>query len=345
MSHRKLREEKNCLNCGQTVEDRYCPHCGQENLVIRDSAFHMMIHYVQDLFHYDGKLWHTLKNLFLKPGQVPAEYMEGKRQQNLEPIRFYVFASTVYFILMFLLIGKIEVGGGKEEKVNYSKRIYSLKQERKFASPLADTVLLDTIIMHVAKTSNDTSILKSNTGLNRKVSDDLELEMADDTTNWFNRRFNKKIEEISEESERGEAKTFSQIINDTVHKLPQLLFLSLPVFAFLLYLFNLNNKRQYYVDHFIFSTYLYAYIFILLLGLQIVVYCLSKISSTSLSPLPGLLIGGISVYMLFYLLFAMKRYYGNSYIITFLKFSAILFLFLFVLLFLGILFFIVSFLS
>src|SRR6188508_1592278 len=103
MSHNKLRQEKNCLNCGHIVEERFCSHCGQENLEIQDSAFHLIIHYIQDLFHYDGKFWHTLKTLMLKPGQVAVEYMEGKRTRNLKPVQFYVFASTVFFLLLFYM--------------------------------------------------------------------------------------------------------------------------------------------------------------------------------------------------------------------------------------------------
>jgi hypothetical protein len=32
MSHGKLRADKNCLNCGSIVEEKYCPNCGQENI-------------------------------------------------------------------------------------------------------------------------------------------------------------------------------------------------------------------------------------------------------------------------------------------------------------------------
>lgn len=39
MSHGKLREEKNCLNCGHFVEEKFCPNCGQENTETR-KPFH-----------------------------------------------------------------------------------------------------------------------------------------------------------------------------------------------------------------------------------------------------------------------------------------------------------------
>lgn len=342
MGHKKLRTEKTCLNCGKHVEDRFCTHCGQENLELRDSAFHMVIHYVQDLFHYDGKLWHTLSNLFRRPGRVPADYMDGKRKQNLEPIRFYVFASTVYFITMFFLIGEIEIGE-TEYNENFEKRIYHLKQEREAANPLSDTLLLDSIIQHVATASGDTTILKSFPDSIKKVSENLEVEPLEDTTGWIGKRINQRIEQIAEERSRGEMNTSTKLINDIVHKLPQLLFISLPVFAFLLFIFYFKGRRRYYVDHFIFSTYFYAYIYSLLLFLQLILYGLDSLSGTDFVTAKALLITGTIVYILVYLYISMKRFYQESGMLTFLKYSMIMFLFFIAMIVLAVLFFLVLF--
>src|SRR5687767_15181855 len=139
MSHDKLRHEKNCLNCGQIVEERFCTHCGQENLQIQDSAFHLILHYIQDLFHYNGKIWHTLKNLIVKPGLVPVEYMEGKRMRNLDPVRFYVFSSTVFFLILFFIVNVREWHEPPPSELNYTKRLYNLNQEKKFLKGAPDT--------------------------------------------------------------------------------------------------------------------------------------------------------------------------------------------------------------
>ena len=143
MRHKKLRDNKDCLNCGQEVEARFCSHCGQENLELHDSVFRLILHYIQDMFSYDNRLWHTLKNLVLKPGRVAREYMDGKRRQNLEPIRFYVFASSVFFLLLFFAVGPASLDIAGDPDKNYAKRIFHLKQEKEYRKGTADTSLVN----------------------------------------------------------------------------------------------------------------------------------------------------------------------------------------------------------
>jgi len=56
-----------------------------------------------------------------------------------------------------------------------------------------------------------------------------------------------------------------------LHKLPYLLFISLPIFALILKLLNIRRRREfYYADHAIFSIYHYIFSFILLLILFLI---------------------------------------------------------------------------
>ena len=52
-----LRSEKNCLNCGAEVSDKYCSHCGQKNVRTEVNAFSALGHLVADYFHADGKFF------------------------------------------------------------------------------------------------------------------------------------------------------------------------------------------------------------------------------------------------------------------------------------------------
>ncbi|WP_228372498.1 DUF3667 domain-containing protein [Chryseobacterium daeguense] len=75
MSHGKLREEKDCLNCGHLVEERFCPHCGQENTQTRQPFHYLFTHFVEDFTHYDGQFWKTMKYLLFRPGKLTKEYL------------------------------------------------------------------------------------------------------------------------------------------------------------------------------------------------------------------------------------------------------------------------------
>ncbi|MBK9984383.1 MAG: DUF3667 domain-containing protein [Saprospiraceae bacterium] len=347
MGHKKLREEKNCLNCGHTVEERFCTHCGQENLEIHDSAFHLIIHYIQDMFHYDGKFWHTLKVLVLKPGQVAKEYMEGRRSQNLEPLRFYVFASTVFFLLLFYLVNSEKWSVHTDPKFNYNKRLYNLEQERKFLEGSPDTayaVLLKKGVKvkldSIRKIDNDTS----RTGLPIKIT----IPASTDTSKigwleaWLDKRAEKRNDELSEKHEGDQNGILAEIGIEAFHKLPQLLFLSMPFFAFFLKLLYLRKRRN-YVEHLIFSFYFFAYLFVVLsiYVLLIFVQTENKLVLNVLSYLSG----GLTIYMYVYLLLAMKRFYGGRWRYLLLRYVLLVFLFisifliLFILTLVGIYFF------
>ncbi len=45
MGHSRLRTDNHCLNCGTTVQERYCSHCGQENLEPKESLWHLIRHF------------------------------------------------------------------------------------------------------------------------------------------------------------------------------------------------------------------------------------------------------------------------------------------------------------
>ena len=70
MSHLKQRKENNCLNCNTKVVGRFCHHCGQENVEVKESAIEFIVHFVNDITHFDGKFFTTLKDLLFKPGNT-----------------------------------------------------------------------------------------------------------------------------------------------------------------------------------------------------------------------------------------------------------------------------------
>ena len=54
-------------------------------------------------------------------------------------------------------------------------------------------------------------------------------------------------------------------INALMHSFPQMLFISLPIFALVLQLLYVRRKNYYYANHAIFSVHLYVFVFIVLL--------------------------------------------------------------------------------
>src|ERR1700744_6522935 len=95
------RVENDCLNCGATLQGKFCHVCGQENLQIKESFGHMMNHAISDYFHFDHQFFNTLKPLLFQPGKLTNEYMAGKRVSYLHPVKMYIFISFIFFVLFF----------------------------------------------------------------------------------------------------------------------------------------------------------------------------------------------------------------------------------------------------
>lgn len=318
MSHKTLRTDKQCLNCGHPVEERYCSHCGQENLELNDSVTHLVIHYLQDLFHYDGKLWHTLKALVTKPGLVAAEYMQGKRQSYLEPIRFYVFASTIFFLAFFFVIGEEVVTTEAHPADNFPKRLYNLEQEKTFLAGTPDTMHLVPLIQALKIKTGDTLSILADTSmltLGGKVPDSLAAK--EDKVGWLEEVLDGKLdaryEELQKENEGDEQKLSSALINEVVHQLPQLFFLSLPFFAFFLKMLYWRSRRSSYVEHFIFAIYHYAYMYVFMLLYILVSSALDKLGATDTSGIEEWLGLGFFFYPVIYLPLSMKRFYNDRW--------------------------------
>ena len=130
MSAFKLRKEKDCLNCGKVVEENFCPHCGQENIVVKENAFHMVSHAIADYFHFEHKFFGTINPLLFKPGKLTSAYVAGKRVAFIHPIRLYIFISIVFFLVV--LSGKKFDKNSADEKTKHktTKVTDSLKAEK-----------------------------------------------------------------------------------------------------------------------------------------------------------------------------------------------------------------------
>lgn len=133
---------------------------------------------------------------------------------------------------------------------------------------------------------------------------------------WLQRTIQRKNLMLKEKYRSDPGKGFNTLGNTFLHKLPYLLFASLPLFALILKLLYIRRKNFYFADHAIFSIYHYIFSFILLLF----VFGLDKLSSVTglevFDALTGLLFlsGGVYLYI------SMKRFYGQRHIKTFLKF-------------------------
>lgn len=92
-----------CTNCGEELKGMFCHCCGQYATEANESLPRFIKHYMDNNFSYDGRLWITLKYLFLRPGFLPKEYTKGRIASYMHPFKLYMFTSFVFFFLFFTL--------------------------------------------------------------------------------------------------------------------------------------------------------------------------------------------------------------------------------------------------
>ncbi len=92
-----------CLNCGTELIGRHCHACGQKSEVHRtlSAILHDIMHGV---LHLDGKLWHTLPLLTLKPGELTRRYIDGERAKFVSPMAIFLFSVFLMFAV-FQIVG------------------------------------------------------------------------------------------------------------------------------------------------------------------------------------------------------------------------------------------------
>jgi len=331
MSHLQERKEKNCLNCGETIMGRFCHHCGQENVEVKESFGHLIMHFFQDLTHFDGKLWKTLKLLLFKPAKLTQLYMDGQRANYIHPIRMYLFISTVFFFFIF--------SGEQANKPEIVKPIPAIalsnsvlpnpKLPNSVISKKIDLKKIDPKQEEPKKVNSKKADLKRE-GLNFRFGGDIipyktiaaydsaQLKLPNTKKDsWFESSLVKKSIELNDKFKNDKFKFGTALLEQFEHYFSRMLYISLPMFALFLWILYRRNKNHYFVDHLIFSIHIYCAFFIILFTLK-----LFNLSTEFIFKRPPFGVAAIitSILMFYYVYKALRNHFNQSRLKTILKF-------------------------
>jgi hypothetical protein len=79
--------------------------CGQQNDDKNVSFKDLSRDLVENFFSFDSRLAHSIVPFFFKPGFLTTEYNEGKRYSYANPIRLYIIVSVFYFFILSIIVG------------------------------------------------------------------------------------------------------------------------------------------------------------------------------------------------------------------------------------------------
>ncbi|MGH8427563.1 MAG: DUF3667 domain-containing protein [Gammaproteobacteria bacterium] len=242
-----------CLNCGAEMEGRYCSACGQEEHSLAVPLHRMVLDFLSDQFQFDARIWRTLHLLLFRPGRLTREYLSGKRQRHIPPVRLYLFISIVFFLTVELLPAKL---------TQFQVPSYELHP----AVPAAATAI-GAAASNTAQRARRALSPGAATSLDSAVNSKLLQVMRGKSPAAINgvRHFEDWLVKHSLAAKANPG----QFQREFWSNAPKVLFFLIPVFALLLQLLYLL-RRRYYSEHLVFALHYHSVVFLNVLVIVLV---------------------------------------------------------------------------
>ena len=298
-----------CLNCNTPLTGKFCSSCGQEDRPQKLSVWQLLGQFFSGLLNYDGRLILSIRLLFSKPAALTLAYMEGKRSSYVNPVQFYLFTSAIFFLFSstFSNPDLIDIAGD-DEKGNIisigSPPDDSASEAADFAKGFSEGIEAGKRMRESDSIVNLESDFES---YEEYLSNQLTLK-PEERSSSFELKFVEKFYQIKDkyEGQKGFIQAFGEEI---LNRLPQVLFITLPLLALILKLVFIRRKHYWYIDHLIFVLHIATSFFILLFiqkGLELLA---SSTDWSAFNFISGLL--GFS-WLIYYLL-SFKRFFEKGW--------------------------------
>lgn len=297
----------------------------------KETFWHMVTHFFYDITHFDSSFFHTVRLLSLRPGFLSAEYMRGRRARYLHPIRMYVFSSALFFLLLFSVFKPVSVSNELDKPILPTERAaYVGKLQDSLKKDTANVDLLARLALALDSSHNltvrDTTHFDDNDAVLSFVDvnyrsfeefDSIEqTKPKSERQGWFMRKLIGKQIEINNKYRGRPDEALDKFLKSLLHRIPYLLFVSLPLFALILKLVYIRRKQFYYADHGVFTIHLYIFTFICLMVIMGLDRLDDLFNRDLFTWINAILFLGLFVY----LYKAMRRFYGQGRGKTFVKF-------------------------
>ncbi|TPH16202.1 DUF3667 domain-containing protein [Litorilituus lipolyticus] len=152
----------------------------------------------------------------------------------------------------------------------------------------------------------------------------------------MNKKLNEQVDILKEKAETAITSDPSKLIEEAIGKMPQLMFILLPIFALLLKIFYLFSKRL-YMEHLTVALHSHSFIFFIILLIEM----LNELEGVVIESFPtaadmlNTLMVGLLIWIPVYLFLMQKRVYKQGMLMTVIKFNIIAISYLMMIIFTG----------
>jgi uncharacterized protein DUF3667 len=312
-----------CENCGAQLVGPYCAQCGQAAIDYRRSLVSLLADAADAFFNFDARFFQSFGLLLFKPWRLTNEFIEGKRARHVHPLRVYLIASVIFFLVInFLSRGSHLRAQNDRHGVNLTLApAEDVAPSTAASTPILEFDFSDTPSgAHPGLTINNTpppllaapspsASRKAERSPDQKVFfEELDKQKGiPPFVKWVEGRAKEKL---GPTGDRGDL-----FMKALIQNIAPMVLCCIPLFALvlkILYIF----KRRYYIDHLIFALHTHAFLFlstVVIIGLGLLV----GMGSTALSAVLCTLLG-LAVFV--ELLIAIRRVYRQNWFATLFKF-------------------------
>ena len=93
-----------CVGCGAVVSGRYCADCGEHAEPHDYSIKHFLAEVIETTAHVDGRVFVSFRSLLVRPGQLAADFLSGRRKTQMGPMQMFVVCNVLYFLFLPLAL-------------------------------------------------------------------------------------------------------------------------------------------------------------------------------------------------------------------------------------------------
>ncbi len=341
-----------CPNCGKPMIGEFCAMCGQPRDINRRSIWGLAKVLVEDVASFDSRIMRTSWALMARPGELASAFREGRTQRYLPALRLYLFVSLIFFLVLgatnLALVQLVVVAtptkitwingqayvenpayDADDEDTKFMPKMikmdnakakspgghYSYSTKIYFFAPIGayHTQLTAEARKRLSDTSANIEI-----GEEPKVTKQLTPEQvkkieavkakAKATKSWFEKRIFDGLQRLVNDP--------AALNNSLTTWLPRMLFLLMPLYAMLLALFYIRQRKKFFfVDHLIFSLMIHTFGFVLLLA-----------AAGAAQILPGATVAWAALVIAgLYTLIATRNFYHQNWFWTVVKFASVSF--------------------
>ncbi|MDN4164983.1 DUF3667 domain-containing protein [Cytophagales bacterium LB-30] len=344
---KKRRKTPLCLNCGQRLErhHEFCSNCGQENTDSNLPLGMILYDFFSNTLAFDSRLFHSIVPFFFKPGYLSAMYRQGKRAAYVNPFRLYLVISVFFFFFLSLLLTKDygdqavinidvdpkEMSEAQKDSVvqltanefrkglealdsaNAKQQFVALPEGKKLVD-YADTTEVEDGFLGISGEaySKYKKYRKVDSISDEALLDTMKLEKP------FLRKATRQLRKIQN-------KDSEVFLSYVLKNIPLMMFLLIPLFAFLLKILYFRQRETLYIGHLIHAIHLHSFSYLIYGALSCFLYFNNSFNDEQ----KGWAFTIFFMVASFYSLFSFHRFYEQGWGKTIFKFLLLGFLYMF----------------